>query len=182
MKDKVGQIYLALGAFMSGIGGGALFSNIFSSSWTVEIFFAFFATLIGLYMMLGVFLEWPLPGRKSSLVLVIENARELSSSIAIWIGDRRRTEPYFSNDQWEASVERSTRHSTETMIHWNERYAVKSMTAYDQLVAHGAEPETSQGAGRGLFEHPTNLLGIEQAGRTLGIMAAHLEKKTLTRS
>lgn len=181
MKDKAGQVYLALGAFLAGAGGSTFLAGLFTSFSPWGLGIAGFLTIVGLYMLLAVLLDWRLPGRKSSLVLIIENARELSASIATWIGDRRRTEPHFSNEQWDASVERSMRHSTETMIHWNERYGVKALTAYDQLVAHGADTETSRWGGRSVFEHPTNPLGIEEAGRTLGVMAAHLEKKTLIR-
>lgn len=181
MKDRVGQVYLAIGSFLAGAGGSTFLAGIFTSFSPWGMVIAAFLTLIGLYLLFATLLDWRLPGRKSSLVLIVESARELSSSIATWVGDRRRTEPHFSFDQWDASTERSSRHSLETMIHWNERYSVKALAAYDQLLAHGAEVGIEAGQGRHLFEYPTNPLGIEKAGRTLGVMASHLEKRLLTR-
>lgn len=181
MKDRAGQVYLAVGGLMAGAGGSTLLAGIFTSFPIWGLVIAGALTLVGLYLTLAGLLNWWLPGRKSSLAYVIENARELSGSIAIWIGDRRRAEPPFSFQHWDESNERSSRHSTETMIRWNELYGVPALAAYDQLIAHGADAGASSWGGRSLFEHPTNPLGIQEVGRTLGLMAAHLEMKTMTR-
>ena len=183
LKDRVGQVYLAVGGLMGGSAGSTFLAGIFTSFPLWGLVISGLLTVVGLYMLLAVLLDLWLPGRKSSLGYVIEKAQELSGAVAIWIGERRRSESDFypRPDSWEADTQRMMRQSDDTMIRWNELYAVKALTAYDQLVAHGAEDTGSGRGGRSLFEHPTNRLGIEEIGRTLGVMAAHLEMKAMTR-
>lgn len=183
MKDRVGQVYLAVGGILGGAAGSTFLAGIFTSFPLWGLVVSGFLTVVGLYMLFAVLLDFWLPGRKSSLVYVIEKAQELSGSVAIWIGERRRTESDFypRPDNWEVDNQRMMRQSDDTMIRWNELYAVKVLTSYDQLIAHGAEEAVPSRGGRFLFEYPTNRLGIEEIGRTLGVMAAHLEMKAMTR-
>lgn len=183
MKDRVGQVYLAVGGLIAGSGAGTFLAGFFTSFPVWGLVIAGALTLVGLYMLLAGLLDWWLPGRKSSLAYVIQNAQALSGAVAVWVGERQRSESDFypRPETWDTDTQRMIRQSNDTMIRWNELYAVKALTAYDQLVAHGAEDTASRWGGRSLFEHPTNRLGIEEIGRTLGVMAAHLEMKAMTR-
>lgn len=180
MKDRIGQAYLAAGGVVAGAGVGTLLAGVFTSFPLWGLIISGALALVGLYMMSAVLFDWWLPGRSSSVAYVIENARDLSAEILTWLGDRRRAEPSDSFDiAWGERNERSQRHSTETKIRWSELFGVRALAAYDQLVAHGSGDGAS--SGRSLFERPTNPLGMEEVGRSLGVMASHLEKKALSR-
>jgi hypothetical protein len=171
-----------MGGLMAGVGGSTFLAGYITSipAWGLVLSGGF--TLVGLYMMLASLVDWWLPGRKSSLVHIIENARALSASIAMWVGERGRL-TYDSlprPETWDADTQRMIRQHGDTIIRYNEKFAVDALVVFDQLVAHGADPDTASWGGRHLFEHPTNQQGIEEVGRTLGIMAAQLEHKFLT--
>jgi hypothetical protein len=182
LKDRVGEVYLSMGGLLAGAGLGTLFAALFAPPPVWGIILVGVITLIGFYLMLAVLLDWRLPGRRSSLQYVIEKARELSASIAMWAGERSRL-TYDSlprAETWDADTQRMIRQHGDTIIRYNEKFAVDALVAFDQLVAHGADPDTASWGGRHLFENPNNQQGIEEVGRTLGIMAAQLEYKFLT--
>lgn len=186
MRDKAGQLYSAIGGVLAGAGSSTMLAGgpTGFAGWIVGGGIVAGAVMVlGTYMLLASMAGWWLPWRKSSLAIVISTAQQLSGEIAIWAGERRGMESDFGPhpDTWDRDIARNNRQSQDTITRWNERFAVKALVAYDQLVAHGAEDATTLGRGRSLFEHPTNRLGIEEAGRALGVMAAHLEAKTMSR-
>ena len=187
MKDRAGQIYSGIGGVLAGAGLSTLLAGAVTTflGWTLFLtLVACAVTFVGLYMLIGSLADWWLPGRRKTLALVIDDARELSASIFSWVGERKRMDSGFyphRQDTWEADTQRIMRQSDEGMIRWNELYAVRALTAYDRLVAHGAVNSEGSFGGRHTFEHPTNRLGIEQIARTLGVMAAELEMKKMTR-
>lgn len=181
-----------MGGILAGAGAGALLSGATTgfAGWIAAIGPATVAAVaLGLYMMVASLVDWWLPGRKTTLAAVVAEAQQLSGEIAVWIGQQKTHQSEVSryanyggldsHQAWEERSHRSSAQHQESMNRWNERFAVRALAAYDQLLAHGAKDLSE---GRHLYEHPTNYLGIERIARDLGVMAAHLHVKKLSRN
>jgi hypothetical protein len=191
MRDKAGQVYSAVGGILAGAGSGAVVSGATTAfaGWAAPIGIGCgFATAAGIYMMLAAMVDWPLLGRRTTLAVVIADAKALSGEIYVWMAerDRDRNAQFFEpigepgdREGFRRRGDRSMRQFAETMAGWNARFAVRALFSYKQLLAHGAE-DASQDGGRA-FVNAVNLFGVEDIARSLGVMAGTLEAKKMTR-
>lgn len=175
---------------MSGWCGGTLASGVptaFAGWNLIPGILIGVAALAGLYALIGPFAGWWLPGRKSTLAAVIDEAKALSAQIASWLNSWEFSEPSVfrrpdvrdeavRHEMWVAENENRAHHTRKMHASWNQLFAVRALTSYDSLVAHGAKP--IKGGDRFSIEHPTNPLGMRRVSAVLGVMAAHLESRT----
>ena len=182
-------MYTGFGGVLAGGGFGALLAGVttnfvgWSLAWGVTASFA--AMVPGLYMILGVSFGWPLPGRKSKMIQVIEAAQQLSQEILLWMTALEGSEPFswplrgasreLLDHQFRERNERSEMLSRTMQQTWNDRFSARALFCYDQLIKFGAEPQGDRDFRRFYVEFPNNRIVMREVAQQLGVMATHLQ-------
>lgn len=181
MLDRAGSIYGTIGGLVVGLAGGAWLAAIQETSrWATSLFgLIVYAVLvvIGLYLSIASLAGWKLPGRQSRVQILIDEVDTFVEQIHDWLEIRRDDGHLHDHDvPWDARTRLSSQHSNATSSQWRTRFSVKALHFYDALVGslNGKKEDVPP---RSIFEHPTNVLGMEEAARTLGVLSLRLRSE-----